>query len=115
MRDAAPGLIRRRSSICLEATRQGCPCREIGSTRPFPTSHLGIQWLLSNRPGGYAIGAAVGMNTRRYHGLLVAAVAPPVRRVVVLSSMIEQLVIDEQTIELSTFRFADADLLHPVG
>ncbi len=55
------------------------------------------------------------MNTRRYHGLLVAAVAPPVRRVVVLSSMIEQLVIDEQTIELSTFRFADADLLHPVG
>ena len=27
--------------------------------------------------------------------------------------MIDQLVIDEQTIELSTFHFADSDLLHP--
>ena len=57
----------------------------------------------------------MGINTRRYHGLLVVAVAPPVRRVVVLSSMIQELVIDEQTIELSTFQFADADLLHPEG
>ncbi len=29
--------------------------------------------------------------------------------------MIEHFVIDEQTIELSTFQFADADLLHPEG
>jgi len=29
--------------------------------------------------------------------------------------MIKQLVIDEQTIELSTIQFADADLLHPKG
>ncbi|MEE9130869.1 MAG: hypothetical protein V3T84_12680 [Phycisphaerales bacterium] len=29
--------------------------------------------------------------------------------------MIEQLVIDDQTIELSTIQFADADLLHPRG
>jgi hypothetical protein len=55
------------------------------------------------------------MNTRRYHGLLVATVARPVRRVVVLSSMIEQLVIDEQTLDLSSIQFADADLLHPEG
>ena len=61
------------------------------------------------------MGAAVGMKTHTYHGLLVVPVARPVRRVVVLSSMIEQLVINEQTIELSTFQFADSDLLHPEG
>ena len=70
---------------------------------------------MTNGPGAYAAGTAVGMNTHRYHGLPVAVVAPPVRRVVVLSSMFEQLVIGEQTIELSTFQFADADLLHPEG
>lgn len=80
-----------------------------------PTSHLRLEWLLTNRPGSYAIGTAVGMNTHRYHELLVAAVAPPVRRVIVVSSMIEQLVINEQTIELSTFPFPDPDLLHPEG
>ena len=61
------------------------------------------------------MGTAVGINTRRYHGLLVVAVARPVRRVVVLISMMEQLAIDEQTIDLSTFHFADSDLLHPEG
>lgn len=72
-----------------------------------PTSHLGIKWWLTNRLGSYAIGAAVG--------LLVAAVVRPVRRVVVLNSMIERLAIDEQAIDLSTFHFADFGLLHPAG
>ena len=49
------------------------------------------------------MGAAVGMNTRRSHGLIVADGAQPIRRGVVLSSMIKQLVIDQQTIELAMF------------
>ena len=41
---------------------------------------LGREWLVANGLGGYASSTVVSMNTRRYHGLLVAAMAPPVRR-----------------------------------
>jgi len=49
------------------------------------------EWLLTNRTGGFAMGTALGVNTRRYHGLLVAASQPPVGRVVVLNQLFEQL------------------------
>ncbi|HYZ15305.1 MAG TPA: amylo-alpha-1,6-glucosidase [Candidatus Acidoferrum sp.] len=42
------------------------------------------EWLLTNGRGGYAMGTVAGTLTRRYHGLLIAAVEPPdVRRLVV--------------------------------
>lgn len=49
------------------------------------------EWLLTNGVGGFAMGTALGINTRRYHGLLVAATQPPVGRVVVLNQLFEQL------------------------
>lgn len=49
------------------------------------------EWLLTNGVGGFAMGTALGVNTRRYHGLLVAAAQPPVGRVVVLNQLFEQL------------------------
>lgn len=49
------------------------------------------EWLLTNGSGGFAMGTALGVNTRRYHGLLVAASQPPVGRVVVLNQLFEQL------------------------
>lgn len=49
------------------------------------------EWLLTNGVGGFAMGTALGVNTRRYHGLLVAATQPPVGRVVVLNQLFEQL------------------------
>ncbi len=76
---------------------------------------LNTEWLLTNGLGGYAMGTALGVNTRRYHGLLVAATTPPVGRVVALHSMIEQLVFADQTFELSTQQFGERLLLHPSG
>jgi len=38
------------------------------------------EWLLSDGLGGYAMGTASGLRTRRYHGLLVPAVAGPSAR-----------------------------------
>ncbi len=38
------------------------------------------EWLVTNDRGGYASGTVAGTLTRRYHGLLVAALAPPVER-----------------------------------
>ena len=45
------------------------------------------EWLLPNGIGGYAMGTASGINTRRYHGLLVAAVEPPAKRMVMLATV----------------------------
>ena len=45
------------------------------------------EWLLTNGLGGYAMGTASGINTRRYHGLLVAAVKPPSDRMVLLAGL----------------------------
>lgn len=45
------------------------------------------EWLVSNGLGGYALGTVAGSLGRRYHGLLVAAMAPPVRRVLLLAAL----------------------------
>lgn len=46
-----------------------------------------------------------GINTRRYHGLLVAATTPPVGRLVLLSKLEETLLVDGQRFELSANRY----------
>ena len=45
------------------------------------------EWLETNGLGGYASSTLAGVNTRRYHGLLVAALHPPVDRFVLLSKL----------------------------
>ncbi len=44
------------------------------------------EWLETNGLGGFASSTIIGLNTRRYHGLLVAATKPPVGRFVSCSS-----------------------------
>jgi hypothetical protein len=43
------------------------------------------EWRTANGLSGYASGTACGANTCRHHGLLVAALAPPGRRTIMLS------------------------------
>lgn len=45
------------------------------------------EWLVTNGIGGFAAGTVGGLNTRRYHGLLVASLRPPVERVVMVSTL----------------------------
>ncbi|MGA7993257.1 MAG: amylo-alpha-1,6-glucosidase [Thermoanaerobaculia bacterium] len=71
------------------------------------------EWLETNGLGGYAMSTATGENTRRYHGLLVAATQPPVGRAVLLSKLEETLVLGEKRVDLSTNRFPGA--IHPEG
>ena len=47
------------------------------------------EWLQTNGTGAFASSTVVGANTRRYHGLLVAATLPPVGRVVALNRLSE--------------------------
>ncbi|HAU38055.1 MAG TPA: glycogen debranching protein [Phycisphaerales bacterium] len=69
-------------------------------------SLLGREWLIANRLGAYASSSAAGCNTRRYHGLLVAATKPPVGRVTALSTVMEVLSLDDADYALATNEFA---------
>ena len=46
---------------------------------------LSREWLVTNGLGGYAAGTLAQANTRRYHGLLVAALRPPLERTVLVA------------------------------
>src|SRR6266849_8830330 len=71
------------------------------------------EWLETNGLGGFASSTITGLNTRRYHGLLVAATKPPVGRVVMLSKLEETLFIDGQSFELSANQYPG--VVHPQG
>jgi predicted glycogen debranching enzyme len=72
------------------------------------------EWILTNGIGGYASSTIAGMNTRRYHGLLVAATTPPAGRMVLLSKLEDVLIVDGERIELSTNLYASG-VVHPTG
>ena len=65
------------------------------------------EWLCANGLGGFASGTVAGLPTRRYHGLLVAALTPPVGRTVLVTGLEERVGYDRQVYELSTARWAD--------
>ena len=72
---------------------------------PWPSDERGAdqprrEWLVTNGLGGYAAGPVGGGLTRRYQGLLVAALPPPVGRLVCVSSMRANLVLGGQLIPL---------------
>lgn len=69
---------------------------------------LGTEWLLANRLGSYASSSIAGCNTRRYHGLLIAATLPPVGRVAALATVMERVTVNGQSFELAINEFDNA-------
>ena len=51
----------------------------------------GREWLVTNGLGGYAMGTVAGPPSRSYHGLLIAALAPPVERTLLVSGLEESV------------------------
>ncbi|MCL4249038.1 MAG: glycogen debranching enzyme N-terminal domain-containing protein [Anaerolineae bacterium] len=49
------------------------------------------EWLVTNGIGGFASGTLAGVNTRRYHGLLIAALQPPLGRTLLVSGLRDQV------------------------
>jgi predicted glycogen debranching enzyme len=72
------------------------------------------EWLETNGLGGWAGASLTGANTRRYHGLLVAAIKPPTERMVLLSKLDETIVIGNRRIELGSNIYEDGTV-HPCG
>jgi glycogen debranching enzyme len=74
----------------------------IGWTRGEPMDALLTrEWLVTNGIGGYATGSIAGAATRRYHGLLVAALPVPLGRTVMLNHLEESIVAGNATLYLS--------------
>src|SRR5262245_7456730 len=59
--------------------------------RDDPDALVTREWLVTNGLGGYASGTVSGVITRRYHGVLIAALAAPFGRMVMLSHIAEQV------------------------
>src|SRR5205823_4428291 len=68
------------------------------------------EWLVTNGIGGYASGSLSGVNTRRYHGLLVAALAPPVERTVLVGGVIDWAIYDGRRYPLCANEYADGTI-----
>src|SRR5512143_2585121 len=63
------------------------PARDGGGRDP----EIGSEWLVTNGLGGYASGTVSGIVTRRYHGVLIAALPAPLGRIVMLNHLLERV------------------------
>src|SRR4030066_1668881 len=66
------------------------------------------EWLVTNGLGVYASSTVLGVNTRKYHGLLVAALNPPGNRNVCLAKLDEEVTVGEDVYLLGANEFHDA-------
>jgi predicted glycogen debranching enzyme len=74
---------------------------------------IGKEWLVTNGLGGYAASTVLGVNTRKYHGLLVAALHPPRDRTVCLAKLDEDVHVGHSIYRLGANEFQDK--MYPDG
>jgi predicted glycogen debranching enzyme len=72
------------------------------------------EWLVTNGIGGFASGTISGMLTRRYHGLLIAALTPPTKRTLLLAKLDETVRYIDRSLPLFTNRWQD-EKIEPEG
>ncbi|MEY2447104.1 MAG: hypothetical protein QOH79_580 [Acidimicrobiaceae bacterium] len=68
------------------------------------------EWLVTDGLGGYAMGTVGGLATRRYHGLLMVATAPPIGRMLGLAALDPVLTTGNTTIRLATHEWSDGTI-----
>ncbi len=93
---AARGLEVRLGSPAVGFGREICGSLETAGQR---------EWLVTNGLGGFASGTVAGLFTRRYHGLLVAALRPPVGRTLLVAGLNETAQYSGQAYPLATHRW----------
>jgi predicted glycogen debranching enzyme len=101
MADKAAGQM----NATLEFGREFCGNLELAESR---------EWLVTNGVGGYASGTIAGGMTRRYHGLLIAALQPPVGRTHLVAGLDETVRYGDGEFALATHRWASG-ALEPKG
>ncbi|HEX3671966.1 MAG TPA: glycogen debranching enzyme N-terminal domain-containing protein, partial [Candidatus Cybelea sp.] len=65
------------------------------------------EWLVTNGLGGFASGTIAGTLTRRYHGLLIAALKPPLQRTLLVAKMDETVAYRGATYAIAANRWND--------
>lgn len=85
----------------IEFGREICGRLTVAETR---------EWLVTNGIGGFAMGTVAGLLARRYHGLLIAALDPPLGRTLLLVKMDEDAKYDGRQFSLFSNRWADGTL-----
>jgi len=85
----------------------GIPISVFGRDALNPNSGIGSEWMITNGIGGYASSSLSGAPQRGYHGLLVAALAPPVDRRVLVPALIETVTVGDRRISLTSMHWAD--------
>jgi predicted glycogen debranching enzyme len=88
----------------IQFDRQACADLESAQTR---------EWLEINGIGGYASSTITGLNTRRYHGILVAATTVPCGRTMLVSKVEETVVVDGRRYDLGANQYPG--VIHPTG
>lgn len=68
------------------------------------------EWLVTNGLGGFACGTLAGANTRRYHGLLIASLRPPVERTLLVAKLDAAVAYRGQRFDLATNEYADGTI-----
>lgn len=69
------------------------------------------EWLVTNGIGGYAMGTVAGVRTRSYHGLLIAAIKPPLGRRQLLANLEETAVYGNDSFELFSNHWQSGQIL----
>jgi predicted glycogen debranching enzyme len=69
------------------------------------------EWLVTNGIGGYAFGTVAGLETRCYHGLLIAALNPPLGRTLLLAKLDERAAYRGEQFQLATNRWVGGEVL----
>jgi predicted glycogen debranching enzyme len=87
------------SGIPLFVTKDVC--------RDFARSSQ-LEWLDTNHTGAFAMGTVAGVNTRRYHSLLIASQNPPDNRLSILSRVEETIAFSGKTFELAAAQYPGA-------
>jgi len=72
-----------------------------------PSSVVDREWIVTNGIGGYASGTIAGVLTRRYHGLLVAALDPPLGRTVLVAKIDDSVSFGGDPIPLFANQWSD--------
>ncbi|HEX6767036.1 MAG TPA: amylo-alpha-1,6-glucosidase [Polyangiaceae bacterium] len=75
---------------------------------------IDLEWLEADGRGGFAMGTAAGIRTRRYHALLVAATHPPTGRLVLVNGVDVRLVTPAGAFALSSHEY-EPGVIHPDG
>ena len=80
------------------------------------SAELDREWIVTNGLGGYASGTIAGLNTRRFHGWLIAALPAPHGRMMVLNQIEERLRVEDRAYQLTAENLSRAthdDIVSP--